>query len=135
MVTNVWNNIRNLSADAERWMVISNALDTLSEAYETKTGTHAKAALTAEGVYLDAEDEDGEVVSLELLDSDEIIELSPQVYATLYEVGAIVQAKTGKQLSTRQEFWGLTIVTNIWKKLCHTVTGARRWIMMPRHST
>jgi hypothetical protein len=88
MVINAWNNMWQAAADARRWMMISNALDILSEDYEAHTAIPATAMLTSEGVYMEIGFEEGAL--LELLEDDDIAELSPQAYAMLQRAGVIL---------------------------------------------
>jgi hypothetical protein len=87
MVTDAWNKMWKAAADARKWMMIANALDILSEAYETQTAIPATATLTSEGIYLEISFEGGAV--METLESEDIEELSPQAYAMLRQAGAI----------------------------------------------
>jgi hypothetical protein len=88
MVINAWNNMWQAAADARRWMMISNALDILSEDYEAHTAIPATAMLTSEGVYMEIGFEEGAL--LELLEDGDIAELSPQAYAMLQRAGVIL---------------------------------------------
>jgi superfamily II RNA helicase len=86
MVTDAWKKMWKAAADARKWMMIANALDILSEAYETQTAIPATAMLTSEGVFIEIELDE---LVVELLESEDIAELSPQAYAMLLQAGAI----------------------------------------------
>jgi hypothetical protein len=80
VVTNAWKRLRYASRAVGKWMTITQALDLISEAYETKEGIPATAMLTPEGFFLEIELD--EVVT-ELLEPKDIAELCPQAYAML----------------------------------------------------
>jgi hypothetical protein len=86
MVTDAWKKMWKAAADARKWMMIANALDILSEAYETQTAIPATAMLTSEGVFIEIELDE---LVVELLESEDISELSPQAYEMLLQAGAI----------------------------------------------
>jgi hypothetical protein len=65
--------------------MITSALDMISEAYETQTAIPATAMLTPEGFFLEIELDE---VVVELLEPEDINELSPQAYAMLRRVKA-----------------------------------------------
>jgi hypothetical protein len=90
MVTDAWKKMWKAAADAKRWMIVTNALDILSEAYEAHTAVPATATLTSEGIYLEISFEGGAV--MEILESEDIAELSPQAYAMLRQAGVIPEA-------------------------------------------
>jgi hypothetical protein len=87
MITNAWKNVWKAATEARRWMLVTNALEILSEAYEAHTAIPATATLTSEGIYLEISFEGGAV--MEILESEDIAELSPQAYAMLRQAGAI----------------------------------------------
>jgi hypothetical protein len=87
MVTNAWLNVWRVATEARRWMMVANALEILSEDYEKATAIPATATLTSEGVYLEISFEGGAV--MEILESEDIAELSPQAYVLLRRAGAI----------------------------------------------
>jgi hypothetical protein len=80
MVTKVWKRLRYASRAVGKWMMTTQALDLISEAYETQEGIPATAMLTPEGFFLEIELD--EVVT-ELLEPEDIAELCPQAYALL----------------------------------------------------
>jgi hypothetical protein len=86
MVTDAWKKVWKAAADARRWMIIANALDILSEDYEAHTAIPATAMLTSEGIFIAIELDE---LVLELLESEDIAELSPQAYEMLLKAGAI----------------------------------------------
>jgi hypothetical protein len=90
MITKAWNNVWKAATEAHRWMMVANALDILSEAYELQTAVPATATLTSEGIYLEISFEGGAV--MEILEPDDIAELSPQAYAMLRQAGVIPEA-------------------------------------------
>lgn len=85
MVNDAWKLMWHAAADAKRWMLVSNALDILSEDYESHTAIPATAMMTSEGICIEMEFEGGPVV--EFLESDDIAELSPQAYEMLKKAG------------------------------------------------
>jgi hypothetical protein len=87
MVNNAWLNVWRVATEARRWMMVANALEILSEEYETQTAIPATATLTSEGVYLEISFEGGSVI--EILESEDIAELSPQAYGMLQRARAI----------------------------------------------
>jgi hypothetical protein len=87
MINDAWKNVWKAAAEARRWMIVTNALDIISEAYEKATAIPATATLTSEGIYLEISFEGGAV--MEILEPEDIAELSPQAYAMLLQVGAI----------------------------------------------
>jgi hypothetical protein len=87
MVTDAWLNVWRVATEARRWMMVANALEILSEDYEKATAIPATATLTSEGVYLEISFEGGAL--LEVLEPDDIAEISPQAYALLRRAGAI----------------------------------------------
>jgi hypothetical protein len=87
MITKAWNNVWKAATEAHRWMMVANALDILSEAYELQTAVPATATLTSEGIYLEISFEGGAV--MEILESDDIAELCPEAYVLLRRAGAI----------------------------------------------
>jgi hypothetical protein len=90
MITDTWKNVWKAAAEARRWMIVTNALGILSEDYETQTAVPATATLTSEGIYLEISFEGGAV--MEILESEDISELSPQAYAMLRQAGVIPEA-------------------------------------------
>jgi hypothetical protein len=90
MVNNAWKNVWKAATEARRWMIVTNALDILSEAYEKATAIPATATLTSEGIYLEMSFEEGVVV--EILEPEDILELSPQAYAMLRQAGVIPES-------------------------------------------
>jgi hypothetical protein len=87
MIIDAWNKVLQAAIEARKWMLVTNALDILSEEYETQTAIPATATLTSEGVYLEISFESGAV--MEILESEDIAELSPQAYAMLQQAGVI----------------------------------------------
>lgn len=87
MVSDAWKRMWHAATEAKRWMLISEALDILSEAYEMHTAIPATAMLTSEGVCLQIEFEDGLVV--EFLGPEDILDLSPQAYSMLRRAKAV----------------------------------------------
>jgi hypothetical protein len=87
MINDAWKNAWKAAADARKWMMIANALDIISEAYEAQTAIPATAMLTSEGIYLEISFEGGAV--MEILESEDVSELSPQAYNMLRQAGAI----------------------------------------------
>jgi hypothetical protein len=86
VVTNVLKKMCNAAISPHRWLMIAQALDLISESYETQEGIPATAMLTPEGVFIEIELD--EVVT-ELLEPEDIAELCPQAYAMLRRAGAI----------------------------------------------
>jgi hypothetical protein len=80
MVNKVWKRLRYASRAVGKWMMITQALDLISEAYETKEGIPATAMLTPEGFFLEIELDE---VVVELLEPEDIKNLCPQAYAML----------------------------------------------------
>jgi hypothetical protein len=89
MVNNAWKNVWKAAAEARKWMRIANALDILSEAYEAHTAVPATATLTSEGIYIELSFEEGLV--MEILEPEDIAELSPQAYAMLRQANVITE--------------------------------------------
>jgi hypothetical protein len=92
MVTDAWKNVWKAATEARRWMIVTNALDILSEAYEAHTTIPATATLTSEGIYLEISFEGGAV--MEILEPEDIAELSPQAYAMLRKADVIPATTT-----------------------------------------
>jgi hypothetical protein len=90
MITDAWLNVWRVATEARRWMMVANALDILSEDYETQTAVPATATLTSEGIYLEISFEGGAV--MEILEPEDISELSPQAYSMLRQAGVIPEA-------------------------------------------
>jgi hypothetical protein len=90
MITDAWKNVWRAATEARRWMIVTNALDILSEAYETQTAIPATATLTSEGIYLEISFEGGAV--MEILECEDILDLSPQAYTMLRQAGVIPEA-------------------------------------------
>jgi hypothetical protein len=86
MVTDVWKKMWKAAADARKWMIIADALDILSEDYEALTAIPATAMLTSEGIFIEIELDE---LVVELLESEDIAELSPQAYEMLLQAGVI----------------------------------------------
>jgi hypothetical protein len=76
MVTDAWKNVWKAATEARRWMIVTNALEILSEDYEKATTIPATATLTSE----------------EILEPEDIAELSPQAYTMLRQAGVIPEA-------------------------------------------
>jgi hypothetical protein len=74
-----------VSSGTRRWLMIASALDMISEAYETQTGIPATAMLTPEGIFIEIELDE---LVVELLEPEDINELSPQAYAMLKKARA-----------------------------------------------
>jgi hypothetical protein len=85
MVTNVLKKMGRAARSPHRWLTIAQALDLISEAYETQEGIPATAMLTPEGFFLEIELD--EVVT-ELLEPDDIAGLCPEAYAMLQRAHA-----------------------------------------------
>jgi hypothetical protein len=90
MVTDAWKNVWKAATEARRWMIVTNALEILSEDYEKATTIPATATLTSEGVYLEISFEGG--AAMEILEPEDIAELSPQAYTMLRQAGVIPEA-------------------------------------------
>jgi hypothetical protein len=90
MITDAWKNVWKAATEAHKWMMVTNALDILSEAYEAHTAVPATATLTSEGIYLEMSFEEGLV--MEILEPEDIAELSPQAYAMLRQAGVIPES-------------------------------------------
>jgi hypothetical protein len=86
MVTDAWKKMWKAAADAKRWMMIANALDMLSEAYETQTAIPATAMLTSEGIFIEIELDE---LVVEILEPDDIAELCPEAYVMLRKAGVL----------------------------------------------
>jgi hypothetical protein len=85
VVTNVLKKMCNAAVEPLRWLMIAQALDMISEAYETQTAIPATAMLTPEGIFIEIELDEAVV---ELLEPEDIAELCPQAYAMLRRVKA-----------------------------------------------
>jgi hypothetical protein len=85
MVRNAFKTLWHAATGAKRWIMIAQALDILSEAYETQTAIPATAMLTPDGIFIEIELDE---VVVELLEPDDIAELSPKAYAMLLKARA-----------------------------------------------
>jgi hypothetical protein len=85
MVANVLKKMCHAATAAQRCMMIAQALDLISEAYETQTAIPATAMMTPEGIFIEIELD--ELVA-ELLEPEDIAELCPQAYGMLRRVKA-----------------------------------------------
>jgi hypothetical protein len=85
MVTNVWKKMCNSATAGRRWLVIAQALDLISEAYETQTAIPATAMMTQDGIFIEIELDE---VVVELLEPEDINELCPKAYAMLQQARA-----------------------------------------------
>jgi superfamily II RNA helicase len=80
MVTNALKKMCNAARSPHRWLMIAQALDLISEAYETQTAIPATAMLTPDGIFIEIELDE---LVVELLEPEDINELSPKAYAML----------------------------------------------------
>jgi hypothetical protein len=80
MVTNALKKMCNAATAPQRWLMIAQALDLISEAYETQEGIPATAMLTPEGIFLEIELDE---LVVELLEPEDIAKLCPEAYAML----------------------------------------------------
>jgi hypothetical protein len=87
MITDAWKNVWKAATEARRWMMVANALDIISEAYEKHTAIPVTAIMTVEGIFIEIQLDELNVS--ELLEPDDIAEISPQAYALLRRAGAI----------------------------------------------
>jgi hypothetical protein len=88
MVINVWKKMCNSATGARsphRWLTIAQALDAISEAYETQEGIPATAILKPEGIFIEIELDE---LVVELLEPEDIKKLSPKAYAMLQQAKA-----------------------------------------------
>jgi hypothetical protein len=85
MVANVLKKMCHAATAAQRCMMIAQALDLISEAYETQTAIPATAMLTQDGIFIEIELDEAVV---ELLEPEDINELCPQAYAMLQQARA-----------------------------------------------
>jgi hypothetical protein len=85
MVRNALKTLWHAFTGAKRWIMIAQALEILSEAYETQTAVPGTAMLTPDGIFIEIELDE---VVVELLEPDDIAELSPQAYAMLQQARA-----------------------------------------------
>jgi hypothetical protein len=85
MVIKALKKMCHAATAAQRWLMIAQALDLISEAYETQTAIPATAMMTPDGIFIEIELD--EVVT-ELLEPDDIAELCPQAYAMLQQAKA-----------------------------------------------
>jgi hypothetical protein len=80
MVTNALKKMCHAATAAQRWLVIAQALDLISEAYETQTAVPGTAMMTPDGIFIEIELDE---LVVELLEPEDIAELCPQAYAIL----------------------------------------------------
>jgi hypothetical protein len=85
VVTNALKKMCNAATAAQRWLMIAQALDLISEAYETQTAIPATAMMTPEGIFIEIELDE---LVVELLEPEDIAELCPQAYAMLQQARA-----------------------------------------------
>jgi hypothetical protein len=85
MVTNVLKKMCHAATAGRRWLMIAQALDMLSEAYETQTAVPGTAMMTPDGILIEIELDE---LVVELLEPEDIAELCPQAYALLHQARA-----------------------------------------------
>jgi hypothetical protein len=83
---NVLTRMRKISKAIARWVLITNGLNILAEAYEKHTAIPVTAIMTVEGIFIEIQLDE---LMIELLEPDDIAEISPQAYALLRRAGAI----------------------------------------------
>jgi hypothetical protein len=85
MVTDAWRKMCGVPSRTRRWLMIAQALDLISEAYETQTAIPATAMMTPDGIFIEIELDE---VVVELLEPEDINELCPQAYSMLRQAKA-----------------------------------------------